>query len=310
MKKCWDVLGLGAVAVDDLVYVDHYPAVDTKEPIREWARQGGGLAGTALVTVARLGMRAAYFGCLGEEELSQFTRLEFIREGVDVTPIISIPDARPIHSIVIIEKPTGSRTLFFDVAGLQAPPLGYITPDLINKTRVLFVDHTLPVAGIKAAKLARTMGIPVVADIEASARAEDDLRIVELVELVDHLVIGIEMAQHLSGREHPGEAAHEILNQGHQAVVVTVGDQGSWFCEERGNPQHQPALKVAVVDTVGCGDVFHGAYTASLAKGMQVSDAVKIATIAAGLKATKPGGRTGIPNWKVIDPYFRNLCKV
>ena len=48
----WDVLGLGAVAVDDLFYVDHHPSPATKVPLRDFKRQGGGLAGTALVAAA------------------------------------------------------------------------------------------------------------------------------------------------------------------------------------------------------------------------------------------------------------------
>ena len=54
--------GLGVTAVDDLLYVDHFPRPDTKIPVRETRRQGGGLAATALVAAARQGARAAYCG--------------------------------------------------------------------------------------------------------------------------------------------------------------------------------------------------------------------------------------------------------
>ena len=69
--KRWDVLGFGAVAVDDLVYLDRYPQADEKMPIRGKARDGGGLAGTALVTAAKLGATAAWAGVLGFDELSR-----------------------------------------------------------------------------------------------------------------------------------------------------------------------------------------------------------------------------------------------
>jgi len=38
----WDLLGCGAVAVDDLLYVDRFPEPDTKVPVRSEQRQGGG----------------------------------------------------------------------------------------------------------------------------------------------------------------------------------------------------------------------------------------------------------------------------
>lgn len=47
MSAAWDVLGLGAITVDDLLYVEHYPQPDTKTPVRAMRREGGGLAGTA-----------------------------------------------------------------------------------------------------------------------------------------------------------------------------------------------------------------------------------------------------------------------
>ncbi len=50
----WDVLGIGSIAVDDLIYVEHYPAPDSKLPVLEVHRQGGGNTATALVVAVRL----------------------------------------------------------------------------------------------------------------------------------------------------------------------------------------------------------------------------------------------------------------
>jgi len=70
-----------------------------------------------------------------------------------------------------------------------------------------------------------------------------------------------------------------------------------------------PALKVAVVDTTGCGDVFHGAYAGALAKGRPLAEAVRIATVAAGLKAQQPGGREGIPDWAAVEAMLPQLAE-
>src|SRR5689334_21953078 len=107
MDKLWDVLGFGAVTVDDLIYVDHYPMPDTKVSVVDKVRQGGGLAGTALVAAARLGARAAYAGILGDDDLSRYTLDEFAREGVDCSPVLRRPGAYPIHSIIIVDHSNG-----------------------------------------------------------------------------------------------------------------------------------------------------------------------------------------------------------
>jgi len=42
MNPTFDILGLGCVAIDDLVYVDAYPPADTKVQVRRRERQCGG----------------------------------------------------------------------------------------------------------------------------------------------------------------------------------------------------------------------------------------------------------------------------
>ncbi|MEJ5197917.1 MAG: PfkB family carbohydrate kinase, partial [Anaerolineae bacterium] len=95
-----------------------------------------------------------------------------------------------------------------------------------------------------------------------------------------------------------------LTRTGRACCVVTAGAQGCWYAVNGGPVRHLPALRVAAVDTTGCGDVFHGAYAASLARGESNERAIQIATIAAGLKATKPGGRLGIPDWATVEAYL------
>jgi sugar/nucleoside kinase (ribokinase family) len=79
MTKTIDILGLGYTAVDELVYVDAYPAADAKAPIRRRERQCGGLSATALVAAARMGCRCAYAGILGYDEHSVREACEYVR---------------------------------------------------------------------------------------------------------------------------------------------------------------------------------------------------------------------------------------
>ncbi len=303
MDKNFDILGIGAVAVDDVISVQQYPAVDTKEEIRAHERFGGGLAGTALVTAARLGCRASYCGVLGDNELSLYTTRELTREGVNCDLITLDPEARPIHSIVIVEQRTGTRTLFFDLSGLKELPVDVLTTDLIGRCRVLFIDHTLPRTAIRAARLAREMGILVVADLE---RGRDET-LNDLLPWIDHLVIGIEMGRQLSGVETPERIVRSLLRRGQAAVVVTAGSRGCWYGTQEAAIFHQTALPVTVVDTLGCGDVFHGAYAAGLARGLDMEQVVRTATVAAGLKATRSGGRAGIPTWEAVQTHLERL---
>ncbi|MDH7485697.1 MAG: PfkB family carbohydrate kinase [Anaerolineae bacterium] len=297
----WDVLGFGAVAVDDLITVDQYPLPGSKIPVRHRQRQGGGLAGTALVAAARLGATAAYCGVLGDDELSRFTRREFEREGVDCTPVLYDPDARPIHSLVIVDRSTGDRTILFSTVGVREPALAEVTPELLSRSRLVFVDHTLVETGAHIVELAHAQGIPVLGDFEAVR----DRCVLALLPRIDHLIVGTAFAAEVTGEREPAAMARALGGPDRACCVVTAGGQGCWYVERGGQVHHFPAFRVEVVDTTGCGDVFHGAYAACIARGQSVRRAIAVATAAAGLKATQPGGRSGIPDLPTVERFLR-----
>lgn len=301
MAAKWDLLGFGAVAVDDLLYLDAYPAAGSKAQVHEERREGGGLAGTALVAAARLGARAAYAGVLGDDELSRFTMAELERAGVDCSAVLRQPGARPRHSVILVDRATGGRTVLSSRAGAVPPPPEMASADLIGACRVLFIDHTVAAFALTAIPLAQHLGIPVVVDLE---RVTPEA--LTLAGLVDHLVVGAEFARQVTGRAAPEEMVAALFHPGRAACVVTAGEQGCWYADRRadGEVRHQPAYRVQVVDTTGCGDVFHGAYAAMIARGEPVARAVAVATVAAGLKATQPGGRRGIPDWDTVERYL------
>jgi sulfofructose kinase len=88
---------------------------------------------------------------------------------------------------------------------------------------------------------------------------------------------------------------------------VTAGERGCWYAEYDGPVQHFPAFQVEVVDTTGCGDVFHGAYIASLAQGESIGRAIQVASASAALKATSGGGRSGIPDRDTVDRFISTV---
>ena len=89
MTKSIDILGLVCVAVDDLLYVPSFPVANKKVRVLSSERQCGGLTGAALVTAARLGARCAFAGLLGLDELSKVIEENFLRQGVEISFLIT-----------------------------------------------------------------------------------------------------------------------------------------------------------------------------------------------------------------------------
>ena len=298
----FDILGFGAVAVDDLIYVDEYPPAERKVRVRHRRRQCGGLTGTALVAAARLGSNCAYVGMLGNDELSQIVADGFAREGIDLAHCARSDDARPAHSTIIVDESRQTRTIFASLDG----PIGAhpSEPDesLIRTAGVLLIDHHGLKGTLRAVKIGRAAGVPVVSDIERIPEPSFEA----LLDLVGHLIISERFAKELTGAENPAVAARSLWRNDREAVVVTCGDRGCWYLDASTDcdAHHCPAFSIDVVDTTGCGDVFHGAYAAALAEGQELPDRVVLASATAALKATKRGGQAGIPTRQSVEQFL------
>jgi sulfofructose kinase len=303
MDTAWDIVGLGCVAVDDLLYVPAYPGADAKIQVRRRERQCGGLTATALVSAARLGMRCAYAGALGDDELSRFVRQRLREENIDTSLIRDRPHVRPIHSLIVVDECRQTRNIFFDLEGVTGAEPGWPNAEIIRASRVLFVDH-FGIEGMTwAARIARSAGVAVVADLECGEWPGFEA----LLESVDHLIVSRDFALQWTGLTNPAAAAVRLWSRERQIVVVTAGADGCWYVapSHPTQPRHQPAFPITVVDTTGCGDVFHGAYAAALVRQLDIPERIRYAAAAAALKATRCGGQAGAPTHTAVEAFLR-----
>ncbi len=285
-----DVLGLGAVAVDDILYVEAYPVANSKVRVLNRERHCGGLTATALVAAARLGCHCAYAGVTGDDESSDFALAALAQAGIRTDLACRRSDRRIHHSTIIVDH-RGTRTLLSDNRSVRSVDETWPAERIIRSCAVLLVDHTAMDGMVRVSRTARSAGIPVVGDLE---RTESELS-GELVDMIDHLIVPEQVALAMTARNEPREAAAALWTGERKIVVVTCGENGCWYLADGREPVHQPAYRVHVVDTTGCGDVFHGAYAAGLVLGLSPSDRVRLASATAALKATKRGGQAGCP---------------
>lgn len=301
--KAFDLFGFGIAAVDDLIEVPHFPRPGMKMEVLARRRQGGGLCATALVAAARMGIKCRYGGFLGRNELSDFTRAVLGREGIAVEEDILYPEAEPFHSVILVDHASGERTILYSREKVVAPWARDIRADLIASSRALFVDHFAPDGTAQACKIARRFGIPIIADIENVNEAG----VRDVIALADHLIVPIRLALELTGANDI-ESVVFALAQQRACTAVTDGARGCWYLEggKDMRVRHQPAFTVDVVDTTGCGDVFHGAYAAAMLSGAGIPDAIRFASAAAAIKATQPGGQQGIPDRQGVEFFLHD----
>lgn len=283
---------LGHATCDLVGSVDEWPGPDEKTRLRApFERQGGGPAATAAVTLARLGAPVRLLGVVGDDDLGAWILAGLRAEGVEVGGMLVRPGRRSHLSVCLADRRSGSRNVLWHPG--DAPDLRpeEIPAGALDGAGVVLMDGRHPEAAAALAARARRRGLPVLLD--AGSPLETTLA---LARRVDVCIASEPFARALAGDGRPGEQLRALLGLGPSLAGVTLGRRGAVF--GRAGERHylfQPALRVRVADTTGAGDAFHGAAAWGLLRGYGPARLLRVASVVAGLKCRRPGGRAGLP---------------
>jgi sulfofructose kinase len=147
-------------------------------------------------------------------------------------------------------------------------------------------------------QLARAAGLPAVLDADRAPGHPDVLR------LATHAAFGMQGLAEASGESDPHLGLAKLAQGADNWLAVTMGAAGVLFMHE-GKIIHQPGFAVNAVDTLGAGDVWHGAFALALAEGQREPQAVRFASATAALKCTRFGGRAGTPSRPEVEAFLK-----
>ena len=283
------VLGVGVACLDLIWEVSSFPSEDSKTKANCLLTQGGGPAATALVTLARLGLSAAYFGTVGDDPAGVAIIDGLSSAGVETGLIRVLRGASSQIAAVLVSRDTGRRTVVWHPGTAPPPEHTELTDEDLLSCGFLHLDGHHPEAALPLARRARHLGVPVSLDAGSNYAWMRDL-----VPLADVLIGSERFARDYTGQRDPEAMAACLARQGPGIAGVTLG-AGGGVIEAGGDRFTYPALPVQAVDTNGAGDVYHGAFLAALALGATPRAAAIFASATAALKCTALGGRTGIP---------------
>lgn len=257
----------------------------------------GGNAANAARAIARLGGRAELLVRLGDDDVAAQIRAELQREGIGHGLSPPLPGCQTSRSAILIE-PDGARTIanMFDPAFPDQPD--WMPDALLPQTCAVLGDIRWETASLRLLELARRARLPGVLDGD---RAPRDVR---LIDAASHIVFSMQGLAELTGIAEPRAAlsafAHAQVTGGDRFFAVTDGPNGV-YARIDGRIVHVPAPAVVAVDTLGAGDVWHGAFALALAEAQGLADALLFANAAAALKCSRAGGGAGAP-WRSEMP--------
>ena len=295
MKK-FDIICFGNAAADFLAVFPVYPKLDERAMAKSFTQQGGGEAATAAVAISRLGARVSFMGKLGDDQMGLFIKNGLKKEGVDLSRLVVEKNKSSLFSFIAIDEKTGKRTIFWH-RGTALINENELDRSFITSCSLLHLDHRNTEAATAAAGWAKKAGITVTLDLDLLNPA-----LKKLANKTDVVLGSKTLSEQISSR--PSKAAERILKLGPKVAVLTFGEQGC-LVKNREEEFFQPALKVKVVDTTGAGDVFRGAFAYGIFRNWPLRKTAQFASVVAGLKCTRIGGRAGIPTLKETSAFVK-----
>lgn len=300
----YEIIGVGHSCRDLLCMVESYPKEDDSTHITSINVQGGGAVATAMVAASRLGIKTAFIGNIGDDSVSDDIVRMFEEDGVATEFMSRRQDCHGLESIVMVNPANGSRTKFPQRD--CNPPIVWDDRliSAIREAKVLHLDGTNYENAIQAAQIARSFGVTV--SLDGCSMQSDNSKNKDLASMADILITNRKYSLRVSGKHCFEEALLEMASWGPKLVVCTLGENGSLAVLRNKVCRFEAIKPDIVVDTTGCGDVFHGAFLCAFVSGMDQEKAIEFASAAASLKCTKPGGRAGIPSRDEVLRKMRN----
>ncbi|WP_298884098.1 sugar kinase [uncultured Bradyrhizobium sp.] len=295
------ILSIG-IPVRDLTFrVEAVPERGSKANATHLAEICGGNALNAAIAMARLGGRVAFAGPMGDarETSSGFILERMAAEGIDTAHIVRIPDtATPVSAIIIDASGERTLTIYRDPA-LWSVMLSD-ADELLADCQAVLVESRCGAFCTDLCTEARRRGIPVIVGVDRAMALTD-----QLLTSASHLLFASEQVQETAGIADDGEALRRLAKVTPAFLAATRGPDGTIWLNEAGGLEETPAFPVEALDTLGAGDVFHGAFTLRLAEGGCLREALRFATAAAALKCTRHGGSLAAPQRIEVEAFLQ-----
>ena len=238
----------------------------------------GGNGSNTAIAAARLGVKSAVAGVLGDDLFGRDLRRFLEDEEVDVSLVTHL-ERRQSPSTVVLNDESGERSFVF-YAGTDAD---FALPERVFQAcgrRFHFAGPELlgsfwPHGTVDAARRLNAAGFLLSLDtfVEPGPTVIEDHR--ALLPLLDVAMPNEEEGRGISGQREPRDICRYLCDAGVKTAVVKRGAGGAiWL--QGGKFFEATAARVPVVDTCGAGDNFSGAFLAAMLRGRPLQECLEI----------------------------------
>lgn len=323
MKGCNDMMDL--VSLGELL-VDFTPAGDSQVGFPVYEQNPGGGPANMACAAAKLGVRTAFIGQVGDDNFGRMLADTLRENRVDTTRLRLSPEYQTSLAFVHLDK-AGDRSFSFYRRNGADTMLEAQMEDraLIKDSRVFFFSSVMMTGGtsrdasfVLAEHAANCPGTITVFDpnlrLNLWDNAEEARRcILKAMPLAEIVKVSEEELVFLTGIDDLFRAAETLKSRvGMKALLVTLGARGSFALVGRHVIECDP-VAAHTIDTTGAGDAFTGGFLSRLLQGdadidrrsrEELTDMLRFANTVGALTTTKRGGIPALPSLEEVMARF------
>ncbi|MFF0533794.1 carbohydrate kinase family protein [Streptomyces coelicoflavus] len=270
----------------------------------------GGSAAIMACGAARLGLRVAFAGRVGDDDAGRYVRDTLDAHGVDTSALLV--DPRLPTPLTVILTRGDDRAIVTAPGTLPATTAADVPAELLSTARHVHAASYFLLPGLAAAlpellRTARAHGATTSLDTnDDPAGRWDPAGLDAVLPHTDYLLPNAAEARQLAGLGTPdlGKCAAVLAGRG-PTVVVKNGAEGA-LCHDGRTLLTTSGVPARPVDTVGAGDSFDAGFVAALLTGLALPEALELAAVCGALSTRAHGGTTAQPTW---DEAFAQVTR-
>lgn len=302
MVSNFDVIVLGAAAIDYIARVDRLAGIDEIVFAEEYTRYAGGSGANIAAGLAKLGRSVTFLGETGDDEAGRWLLEKMNDSGIDTSAMKTVTGGKSASCFIALDE-QGNRVIYALGGSALLENVDELDLPSITKSRVICIsDAYIPVAAA-AAEAALSNEIAVFF-IPGGLMATHGLKgLSPILKSTSVLVVSRNEAKILIGDCSPGDAGLSLREAGPEIVVVTLGADGAIYVSEKG-VKIVSAVDTSVIDTTGAGDAFAAGLINAYLDDREWSDAVEMGCAMAAIKISHLGATGGLPNKLELEKFM------
>ncbi len=298
----FDVIVIGAAAIDLVARVDRLPGNDEIVFAKEYDRYAGGSGANIAAGLAKLGRTVALLGKMGDDEAGQWLLKNMNDSGIDTQAMEFVTGGKSASCFIALDD-QGNRAIYALGGSALLENVDELDLPRVTGSRVVCIgDAYIPVA-TAAAEAACNKAISVFF-IPGGLMVTHGLKeLSPILQKTSVLVVSRNEANLLIGDCSPSEAGLALREAGPEIVVVTLGADGAILVSENGTVM-VPAQETIVMDTTGAGDAFTAGLIHAFLDDRAWSDALEMGCAMAAMKISHLGATGGLPNKLELERFM------